>query len=394
MSSENLITSSLITKDADVSTNKEKDDINPSTNENHAICFFFLHIKKLYYEISFITKLSSTSQNRCICSGFGKAMDLWKMLFHPTIFLSIVVYCVHGQAPPCPPSENVYPCFCDSDGLLTSVSCTGFRGLDKLLPVLKNTQNHNVSFGFWKSNLDVIPSDFFSGHKSVNLHFENCKISSFGSRPFSGLEDSLKSIYIYGSVDKRIKDLTAFPLGHLNKLVDLAFQANDIKKLGNDWFEGGPKSLEQLNLEANDIEELGDRAFESLENVKQIWLGDNNFKQVSRSMFPNPAKKLWLLEMSFNGISELPEDMFYNMPVLSRVNVAGNKLKTISEDVFRQIWPQLEEVYFERNNEFVCDYKIKWIYEQKLPSIITGKCGGSNSLRGKNLEDLDEEAFE
>lgn len=219
------------------------------------------------------------------------------MWFYIITVLVGVVYIARGEAPPCPPSQDVYPCFCDGDEFLTSVDCTGFSGLEKLYPVLKNTQGHNVSFGFWKSRLGDIPSDFFSGHKSVNLHFEKCKISSFGSKPFSGLEDTLKRIFIYGSIDKRDKDLTSFPLGHLNQLVDLAFQANDIKKLGNDWFNGGPKTLEQLNLEANDIEELGDKAFASLSNVEQIWLGDNNFKKVSRSMFPRPAEKLWLLEM-------------------------------------------------------------------------------------------------
>ncbi|KFM80344.1 Chondroadherin-like protein, partial [Stegodyphus mimosarum] len=290
--------------------------------------------------------------------------------------------------PECPPSQKVYPCFCTNDGLLTSIDCEGLGSLQKISDVMKNIKGQNLSFAFWKSNLGDIPSNFFEGFQSVNLHFENCKIGSFGDRPFTGLENSLKNIYVYGSVDKRKKDLETFPLGHLKKLKDLYFEANDIKRLGNDWFEGGPESLEQLMLEANDIEELGDKAFASLINMTQIWLGDNRFKKVSRSMFPNPANKLELLEMSFNGIEELPEDMFEGMPRLTSINVSGNKLKTVPEATWGKIWDQLNEVYLERNSGFVCDENMKWIYQRKLPKILTGRCTGGNKLSGKEIKSL------
>jgi len=312
------------------------------------------------------------------------------------LFLQVLLSTVSvsfGETPPCPPSEDVYPCFCDSDNYLTSISCESFSGLEKLYPVMKNTLGQNMSFGFWRSKLGDIPSDFFNGHQSVSLHFENCQIGSFGEKPFTGLENSLKSLYIYGSVNKKRQDLKTFPLGHLKKLEDLSFLGNDIVKLGNDWFNEGPEALKNLNLEANDIEELGDKAFSSIVNVEQIWLGDNSFKAVTRSMFPRPANKLWLLEMSFNGIEELPVDMFEEFPVLKDVNVAGNKLKTITENVWGKIWPQLEEVYLERNSLLVCDENLKWIYSQKLPKIYTGRCTGGNKLSGKELKDLKEEDF-
>ncbi|GIY56970.1 uncharacterized protein CDAR_267851 [Caerostris darwini] len=253
-----------------------------------------------------------------------------------------------------------------------------------------------MSFAFWKSNLGDIPSDFFEGHQSVSLHFENCQIGSFGNKPFSGLENSLESIFIYGSVNKRRKDLETFPLSHLRKLDSLSFQANDIKRLGNDWFSEGPESLQYLNLEANDIEELGDKAFASLVNVEQIWLGDNSYKKVSRSMFPKPANKLRLLEMSFSGYAELPDDIFDDMPALKSVIVSGNKLQSVPESVWGRIWDQLEEVYLERNAGFVCDERLKWIYQRKLPRRINGRCPASDNskLSGKNLSELKLEDFE
>lgn len=309
------------------------------------------------------------------------------------VFLSVVSVSF-GDAPPCPPSKDIYPCFCDGDRWLTSISCEGINSLDKLYPVLKNTRGLNMSFAFYRMRIDEIPSDLFEGQQSVNLHFDNCKIASFGNKPFSGLEDTLKDIYIYDSVDKRRKDLKTFPLGHLKKLKSLAFQANDIVRLGNDWFNGGPETIQDLNLEANDIEELGDKAFASLVNVEQIWLGDNRVRSVSRSMFPSPANKLWLLEISFNGIEDLPTDMFEGFPALKTVNLSGNKLKTISETIWGNVWQQLNEVYLERNYQLICDEKIKWIYQQELPRIFTGKCTGDNKLARKELEDLTEKDFE
>lgn len=311
------------------------------------------------------------------------------------IILSLALS-VHGESPPCPPVKDIYPCYCSDDQYLTSVGCEGLSSLDKAYPAIKNTKGQNMSFAFWKSKLGDIPSDFFEGHQSINLHFENCQIGSFGSRPFTGLENTLKDLFIYGSVNKRRKDLETFPLGHLKKLDSLAFQANDIKRLGNDWFNDGPESLEYLNLEANDIEELGDKAFASLVNIEQIWLGDNSFKKVSRTMFPRPANKLRLLEMSFSGYSELPEDIFDDMPALKSIIVSGNKLQTAPEAIWGRIWNQLDEVYLERNSGFVCDDRIKWIYQRKLPRILSGRCPASDNskLSGKELSALKLSDFE
>lgn len=210
-----------------------------------------------------------------------------------------LIYLGFSEVPTCPSRDAIYPCRCHSDPYLTSIGCEGIVSIDKVQHVLKNTKGLNMSYGFWKSRLGDIPSDFFDGQQSVNLHFENCQISSFGKRPFTGLEDSLKQIYIYGSVNKRRKDLEAFPLSHLNKLEYLTFIANDIKRLGNDWFESGPTSLHTLMLEANDIEEVGDRAFAALTNIERIWMGDNRFKKVYRTMFPRPATKLQMIEMRY-----------------------------------------------------------------------------------------------
>lgn len=306
------------------------------------------------------------------------------------IFINVLLGLVgisYSEVPTCPPSADVYPCYCNSDYYLTSIDCEGIYGADKIQHVLKNTKGLNMSYAFWKSRLGDIPSDFFNGQQSINLHFENCQIGSFGDRPFTGLENAVKNIYIYGSIDKRKKDLERFPLGHLKQLQDLAFMANDIKRLGNDWFQGGPSTLRQLNLEANDIEEVGDQAFASLINLEQIWMGDNRFKKVYRSMFPRPATKLQLLEMSFSEIEELPGDIFEDMPVLKSINVSGNKLKSVPKSTWGKIWDQLDEVYLERNKGFQCDENLKWIYERKLPKILTGKCTDEKHY-GKKLEDL------
>lgn len=220
---------------------------------------------------------------------------MWTWIFGNVFFGLVCV--AFSEVPPCPASDKVYPCYCNSDGLLTSVGCEGVSVIDNIKHVLINTKGLNMSYAFWKSRLGDIPSDFFDGQQSVNLHFEKCQIGSFGDRPFTGLEDTLKRLYIYGSIDKRRKDLETFPLGHLKKLKDVAFMANDIKRLGNDWFKDGPTVLQYLDLQANDIEEVGDQAFAALVNLEQVWMGDNRFKKVYRTMFPRPATKLQLIEI-------------------------------------------------------------------------------------------------
>lgn len=219
---------------------------------------------------------------------------MWHWVFLQIFFRLICT--ALSEAPDCPPQKDVYPCSCSNDYYLTSIDCLRIRSLDQLKPVLEKNKSFNMSYAFWNSNLGDIPSDFFDGQKSVNLHFEDCKIGSFGKKPFSGLENTLKRLYVLNSINKRVKDLEIFPLGHLKKLEFLEFQGNDIKRLGNDWFEGGPEALTDLMLEANDIEELGDKAFASLVNLRQVWMGDNRFKTIKRSMFPRPAEKLELIE--------------------------------------------------------------------------------------------------
>lgn len=218
-----------------------------------------------------------------------------KYLLFIKVLLGLVYFGL-SDVPKCPPREAIYPCRCYNDYYLTSVDCESINGIDKIQHVLKYTKGLNMSYAFFKSKLGDIPSDFFDGQQSVNLHFERCQIGSFGDRPFTGLEDSLKRLYIYGSVNKRRKDLETFRLSHLKKLEYLTFIANDIHRLGNDWFESGPTSLQTLMLEANDINEVGDRAFATLTNVRRIWLGNNSFKKVYRTMFPRPATKLEVLD--------------------------------------------------------------------------------------------------
>lgn len=212
------------------------------------------------------------------------------------IFLGLV-YTVASVIPDCPPREDIYPCSCLHDYEETRIDCEGIDDVKKIYGALKNTRGLNVTYVFYKANLGDIPSNLFEGQKSGDISFDQCEISSFGDKPFIGLENTLKRLYIDASVDKREKDLKTFPLGHLKKLENLIFSGNDITKLGNDWFVGGPATLRHLFLEANDIEELGDKAFTSLVNVEQIWMGENRFKKVSRSMFPRPSSKLELLEM-------------------------------------------------------------------------------------------------
>ncbi|XP_015916787.2 leucine-rich alpha-2-glycoprotein-like [Parasteatoda tepidariorum] len=311
------------------------------------------------------------------------------MLLFTQLFLA---FAATAFAIECPPSDKLYPCSCEEDEGHTIVQCEG-SSLSELEPAVKNTIGHNVSFYFTRCNLGDIPSDFLKGHISSRIKFEECVVTSFGETPFSGLENSLESLYIYSSIDRSVTKMDNFNLKHLHKLQYFSAPYNDIGELGNHWFEGGPVSLTQVDLDGNKIESFGATALASLVNLEQLYVGDNQIKDVSRSVLPNPMRALWVLEAKSNLIEELPSDAFEGFPNLKIVNFGENKLKSIPENVWGKVWSQLESVYLEGNN-IVCDANIKWIYSQKLPDTFDGKCGPGNDLEGRDLKSLKLEDFE
>uniref|UniRef100_A0A2L2Y379 Chondroadherin-like protein n=1 Tax=Parasteatoda tepidariorum TaxID=114398 RepID=A0A2L2Y379_PARTP len=307
--------------------------------------------------------------------------------------VQILLIAATAFADDCPPTDKVLPCSCNQDRGIPTVNCEGVNSITEIEPAVKNTVGFNVSFAIVRSHLGDIPSDFFRGHTSVKLHFEQCVVRSFGDTPFRGLENSLETLNIYKVLDRSHTKLDKFRLSHLQKLKYVSLSENDIGELGNHWFEGGPASLEQLNLVSNKIEKVGDKVLASLVNLQQLYINTNRIKTVARSMLPNPSKHLWLLEAKLNHIEELPTDAFEGYPNLKIVNLSQNKLKSIPENVWGKVWNQLHAVYLDANN-IVCDENLKWIYKQQLPREFTGKCGPGNNLQNRDLNSLKLEDFQ
>ncbi|XP_015910889.2 chondroadherin-like protein [Parasteatoda tepidariorum] len=311
------------------------------------------------------------------------------------MLLSILIFEIAAVAfaLDCPPRETVYPCSCAEEQGHAVVNCEGFNSMDELEPVVKNTVGYKVTFAIFRSHLGDIRSDFFKGHSSVKLRFENCIVRSFGDIPFSGLENSLETLYLYTAIEKSHTEMDKFRLSRMKKLRYITIANNDIEEVGNHWFEGGPASLEQIVLSSNKIERIGEKAFASLVNLQLLYLNDNKIKSVARSMLPNPAKMLWSLNAKSNEIEELPTDAFEGYPNLNTVNLSQNRLKSIPENVWGKIWSQLQAVYMD-DNDVVCDENLKWIYKQQLPKIFVGKCGPGNALHDKDFNSLKLEDFQ
>ncbi|XP_042906236.1 chondroadherin-like protein [Parasteatoda tepidariorum] len=309
------------------------------------------------------------------------------------VFIQILSLAVAALALDCPPKDKVYPCSCAEEQGRITINCEGFNSISELEPAVKNTIGYNVNFGFYRSHLGAIPSDFFKGHTSVKISFQECIVFSFGDTPFSGLEDSLEILDIYTGIDQSVTKTDTFRLGHLKKLKYFTFGHNDIAELGNRWFEDGPASMQQLSLESNNIEKVGDKALSTLVNLEQLFVNNNHIKVVARSMLPNPARNLWVLEAKTNEIEELPSDTFEGYPSLKIVNLSQNKLTSITESVWGKVWSQLRSVYLE-GNDIICDGNLKWIYRQKLPADFKGKCGPGNNLQSRALDSLKLEDFQ
>ncbi|XP_071033316.1 leucine-rich repeat transmembrane neuronal protein 3-like isoform X1 [Parasteatoda tepidariorum] len=309
------------------------------------------------------------------------------------LLFQILTITVAAFAIDCPSRELVYPCSCAVEQGQAVISCEGFNSIHEIEPAVKHTIGYDVNFSILRSHLGDIPSDFFKGHKSTKLNFENCVVKSFGDTPFSGLEDSLEILYLYTILDYSHTNMDKFRLNHLKKLKYAAIGNNDLDVLGNNWLSDGPVSLDQISLVGNKFKGIGDKAFASLSNIQQLYVDSNNIKTLARSMFPNPAKMFWILGASSNEIEELPADIFEGFPKLARVNLSHNKLKSIPENVWGKIWSHLQSVFLD-GNDIVCDENLKWIYKQQLPREFTGKCGPGNNLQNRDLNSLKLEDFQ
>jgi len=165
---------------------------------------------------------------------------------------------------------------------------------------------------------------------------------------------------------------------------------NRISKVSDQAFKGLEISLVELNLDSNFIETVPTRAIESLLRLKSLSLSQNRIKNLAANTFPNMAS-LQTLEMSYNLLDKIDPLAFSGSENLKGIYLQNNELKWESLIVLLSKVESLEEVNLDFNK---LSRPIRDDYSQingrKMPDedVISLKLI-SLSLQGNRLTNVD-----
>lgn len=284
------------------------------------------------------------------------------------------------------------------------VNCYGYskKHFHDIRPVLRNTFNksNELKLSFKQFPQFNMSSNYFEGFNISSLEFRECKIKNISDgdlQPaFVGLEDTLEYLEIYNSLKSPVRKERDEPapctLGHLRRLREAKITNNELWRIDNNMFAGGPKSLEILDLMFDSIYDLDDRAFADLSNLKVLKMGSNRLREyaLKRSTFPNPALHLEKLFLQSNLLTKLPIDMFDNMPSLHTVELHVNQISNMPERTWMPIWSHLEELNI-IGNSLICKEKMTWLFKARKLWRLYGECWSPPEWSGEDLKIVQEE---
>ncbi|UYV82536.1 hypothetical protein LAZ67_21002715 [Cordylochernes scorpioides] len=173
----------------------------------------------------------------------------------------------------CPPENLVLPCTCDSEG----INCKKV-GDDQGLKTALDRIGGGSYRGFWvqNANLRVLRANMFQGYKIDNFYLEVNNITEVQHGTFTGSEDVVQGISIFGN------KLTTFPF-------------TDLKTM---------KNLMRINIGRNQITEIPDFAFSDHPRLSTIILAENQINSIGINAFQN-LPMLQRLDLTKNALTVL-----------------------------------------------------------------------------------------
>ena len=152
-------------------------------------------------------------------------------------------------------------------------------------------------------------------------------------------------------------------------------------------------SLEILHMERNSLSYLftgryGKQIFTGLNNLKELFITDNNVESISDSLLKDQIN-LKVLKMDRNKISGWGPNMFRFTKNLKKLDISHNQILFLDKDRLQHL-NQLEEINF-RDNPFACNCYLLWFREWidrtsvQLAYKETYKCRSPEEWRGKQL---------
>ena len=150
-------------------------------------------------------------------------------------------------------------------------------------------------------------------------------------------------------------------------MVTLEITFNSIKLIENKTFET-LTNLRNLYLPYNKIEEIGSGAFDSLKKLGTLDLSFNKLKKVDRSWFQNLQALRYLL-LNGNDIKEVSAELFSNLPDLGSLDLSRNKIIKLSTTFADTNLKDLDLSCMNKDNEAILDANNVLIDYSKLPTL-------------------------
>ncbi|UYV82533.1 hypothetical protein LAZ67_21002706 [Cordylochernes scorpioides] len=175
----------------------------------------------------------------------------------------------------CPPDNLVSPCTCDGEG----INCKKVGNDQGLKTALDRIGGGNYR-GFWvqNANLRVLKASMFQKYKIGNFYLEVNNITEVQPGTFTGSEDVVQGISIFGN------KLTTFPftdLKTMKNLMRINIGRNQITDIPAFALSDHPR-LSTIILAENQINSIGINAFQNLPMLQRLDLTKNALTVLGR----------------------------------------------------------------------------------------------------------------
>ncbi|PAV59607.1 hypothetical protein WR25_05208 [Diploscapter pachys] len=222
----------------------------------------------------------------------------------------------------------------------------------------KNFAKSLVRLNLEENVIHTLPDAFRDLRNLTYLNLNGNKLHNLDPEILQGFKKTLTELFI---AYNHLKEIPYKAIGGMDNLLHLDLSKNRIQSLYNfsrGVFEGGYKSLMNLNLAGNQISSIDDSSvFEQMKNLVYLDLSYNNISHLEDRVFDKlmGLEKLFLqnnkltkfpmaavsglhklrhLILDNNLITQLPNYTLADLRYLEHLSLTGNQIKLITERMF------------------------------------------------------------
>ncbi|PIO76111.1 leucine Rich repeat-containing domain protein [Teladorsagia circumcincta] len=201
------------------------------------------------------------------------------------------------------------------------------------------------------AGLRHIQSRFLDGLYIKRLDFSYNQMVEIDDQAFTGMSPIVQELIL---AHNNLTKIPAVAITPLNTILRLDLSNNSITDISHeDAFPSLPKYLyltnnqithltphqfasfnqiEMIDLTGNIITEIPDECMARLQQLRQLFLGENHIHTIGKNAFANSS--IVILSLINNELTEISEGMLDGMPRLQSVVFKGNKIKFVHHNAF------------------------------------------------------------